>query len=528
MDATAEVQRLLSDKWWRMNHLYKIKTKAGEIRTFKPNYIQTKHIIERGTHKRNLILKARQFGITTLYALELLDTALWTSGVNCAILAHERETADRIFEIVKRAYTHLPDEIKPITKTDTKRAYDFTHSFDGSPLDSSMYVALKLRGGTVHKLHISESAYIKDRAELNAGSKQAVPMDGSISEETTANGYEDFYDTYTYFRTMKDNIKPLDYRTYFYAWHENPEYVIEGEPVNDKTPEEVELQAKYDLKDSQLAWYRWKEQELRKSNVGFGLNTKQLLKQEYPSDVQEAFQSGAGSVFDLERVDRIKETPTLTRIEGIKRWGEPVYLDTLQKFNSLYDLHVQFWELPEPDTDYVIGVDPSDGEGADFGVIDVWTKDTGKQVAQFYGKARPDELAEITAMMGYLYNEAFVGVENNMLATILFLSKIYDNYYYEVKVDERTNKRTKKIGWNTNTRTRDLMIDDFIIEFEESALTIRSPITINEMRTFIKNEEGKREHAVGRHDDALFAGFIARQMKRFWRAKTRVFAKNPF
>ncbi len=524
MEATEKVRQLLSDKWWRMNHLYKIKTKAGEIVTFKPNFVQTKHIIQRGEHRKNLILKARQFGITTLYAIELLDSAIWSSGVTCAILAHERETADRIFEIVKRAYSHLPKQLKPITRTDTKRAYDFTHSFNGAPLDSSIYVALKLRGGTVHKLHISESAYIKDRAELVAGSKQTVPLDGWISEETTANGLEDFYDTFMFYRQMQDNIRPLDYRTYFYGWNENPEYAITDIPVTDKTQEEKQLQQAYDLTDAQLAWRRFKVQELRKQNFGFGLTGEQLFKQEYPINIQEAFQSGVGSVFNQEKLDTIKDAQTLTRIRGLEAYNENP--DMLKLWNNIYDLHTQIWELPIPDAEYVIGVDPSDGTGSDFGVIDVWTKDNPRQVAQFYGKVRPDELAEITATLGKFYNNAFVGVENNMIATSLFLSKIYDNYYYTVKVDERTSKRTKKIGWSTNTMTRDLMIDDFVILFEEGAITIRSAITINEMKTFVKGENGKRESAPGRHDDALFAGFVAMQMRRFYKPKARAFAKT--
>ena len=164
--------------------------------TFKPNPTQLKHLRERGNHRRNLILKYRQGGITTLYAIDELDEALWVPGMSCAIIAHEQGTLDKIFEIVKRAYENLPDLIKPETQYDNKREYTFKRRFDGVNLDSSIYVALKLRGGTVQRLHITESAYIKDRQELASGSKQAVPKDGYISEETTANGYEYFYYLY--------------------------------------------------------------------------------------------------------------------------------------------------------------------------------------------------------------------------------------------------------------------------------------------------------------------------------------------
>lgn len=505
----ADLDHRLRDKWWRMTHLYKIKNKQGELVTFKPNYPQLKHLAEKRAHRYNLVVKARQFGFTTLYCIDLLDEALWVAGTSCAILGHEREAVDMIFEIVKRAYTNLPEVLKPQVKTDTVRMLRFTHRFDGSPLDSSIYVALKLRSGTVQRLHITESAYIKDRQELVAGSKQAVPVTGAISEETTANGFNDFYDFYME-SVSKGEYGELDYKPYFYPWYVNPEYSLSGELV-DKTDNEIELQNAHKLSDNQLLWRRWKMQELKRNQTGLGLSGEQLFKQEYPASVLEAFQSGAGHVFDPEKIEA--HTPQNLLITG----------------SDLERKGLRIWHLPQVDKSYIIGVDPSDGAGADFACIDVWTEDDNKitQVAQHYGKLRPDELAELSAEIGRFYNNAFIGVENNMLSTILFLSKIYDNYYFDTRIDEKTQKRTKKIGWSTNMKTRDVMIDDFNILFDEGSLQINSKLTLAEMRTFVKKDNGKREHADGKHDDALFAGFIAIQMRKHNQPRVRVYSTNP-
>lgn len=507
-----------------MTHLYKIKDKQGQIVTFEPNIIQRKHLIERGAHRYNLILKARQHGITTLYSIDLLDEALWVPGMSCAIIGHEREATDMIFNIVKRAFMYLPEEIKPETKTDTKRMLQFTKSYDGLALDSSIYVAMHVRSGTVLNLHVTESAFIKDRAELEAGSKQAVPKTGRISEETTGNGFNEFYDKYSD-ASAKKPIGELDYQTYFYAWFENPDYSLSGE-LAEKTQEEIELFEKYHLTDGQLIWRRWKMEQLKQSLVGVGLTGAQLFKQEYPSSPLEAFQSGAGNVFDTVKIEEVQPVEPISTQEATVLFHPND--ERIQKMEALIKKGLWVWEPPVDQGNYVIGVDPSDGEGADFGVIDVWERDTLHQVAQFYGKTRPDELAEITAEIATVYNKAYVGVENNMLTTILFLSKIYDRYYFESKYDERTQKRTKKIGWSTNVKTRDVMIDDFIILFDEGHLTIRSKVTLSEMRTFIKNDAGKREHALGKHDDALFGGFIAMQMRKFDRPSARTFATKPF
>jgi len=453
--------------------------------------------------------------------------------MTCGIIVHEAKKLAEYFNIVKLAVRYLPDELRPKTKTDTKGMYEFTHRFDGAPLDSSIYVATDIRGGTVQKLHVTESAYIKDRAKLKASSKQAVPLTGTISEETTGNGFNEFYDDYMEAYRNQDP-GDYDYRAYFYSWVENKEYTLPG-TIDEYTEEELEIikiadeQFKVTVTDGQLLWRRWKVKELRQNNRELGLTGAQLFKQEYPLTLLQAFQSGAGNVFDTEKLEKKQPTPPMTKEAVISWLGEHYRGDTgiIEKFNSLEKLGVKFWRLPEYGQKYLLGCDPSDGTGSDNGAIDIWSEDL-EQCAQFYGKVLPDELAEINAQLGYFYNEAYAGIENNMLSTILFFVKIYSNYYYEVKIDEKTQKRTKKIGYNTNSKTRDPMIDDFLIFDEDDELKIHSEITLSEMRTFTKGANGKRENAVGKHDDALFAAFIAIQMRKYNKPKARGFAKNPF
>jgi len=127
------------------------------------------------------------------------------------------------------------------------------------------------------------------------------------------------------------------------------------------------------------------------------------------------------------------------------------------------------------------------------------------------------------------YNDAFAGVENNMLSTVLFLSKIYDNIYVTVKMDQKRQQKTKKLGWSTTGQSRDIMIDDFVMHFEEDTLKGLSPLTISQMKTFVRKEGGKREHASGKHDDMLFADMIAIQMIKYKdkaRGKKRVFGQK--
>lgn len=506
-----------------MTHLYKIKNKRGQLITFRPNEVQLRHLADRRRRKRARILKYRQGGFSTLYLIDYLDNAIWTPGYAAAIIAHEQKALDGLFETVKRAYDNMPETLKPTTRQDTQRSFTFEFAYDGQKLDSKIYVALKIRSGTVQDLHISERAYIEgDKSqELEAGSKQAVPLDGRITEETTANGFNEYYDS---FMESWENEAPgeYDYGAFFYAWHEMAEYQIPGPPITDYTDAQERLKAlvrkEYgkELTDAQIYWYEWKKKELiaaaRKSDDKVRLSGDQLMKQEYPTTVREAFQSGLGNVFDGDILDEYEGRDPIRvakwNSEEIYIWREPVIAGQKYRDETGKELTHQKTMF------YGQGCDPSDGVGGDDAGISVWDEQY-RQCAQWYGQLRPDRLAELNIFIAEMYGNAFLGVENNMLSTILFVvEKGYKNYYQTVRIDERRKIKTKKIGWTTSSKTRDVMIDTYVQMFEEHDLEINSKKTLNQMMTFVKKEGGKREHAEGKHDDVLFSDFIAIQMVR--------------
>lgn len=509
--------------------------------------MQRKHRIEARGFNYGYLVKPRQFGFTTDYAIDMLDDACFVPGASAGIIAHDRQTLGKIFQIIKRAFDNMPPELKPEVQYDTRNEYKFVKRYDGLPLDNELYVALDIRGSTIQRLHVSEAAYIEKRDELKMGAKQAVPIGGKITEETTGNGMNEFYDDVMAALELQQagKMTPQSYKVYFYAWFENPEYWLPGElpePDIPKYGDEEALREKYQLNDGQLLWRRWKLDEMRtNATTVVGLNVFQRFKQEYPATLLEAFQSGLGNVFDLEQLMAMKSRPVLTMLdiynitrenwEFLSAYDQELRTNIHGTAQSLITKGVGIWHLPVPGKRYVVGVDPSDGEGSDNTDIDVWeipkeATEPLKQVAQFYGKIRPDHGAELAKEICEFYNDAFIGVENNMLSFILFLVKIYDNYYQVVRVDQRTQKRTQELGWNTNTKTRDPMIDDYIALYEDGNMEINSAITIGEMKTFVKKENGKREHANGKHDDSLIGAMIAIQMRKYEPRRARVFAKK--
>jgi hypothetical protein len=513
----------LKSKWWRLTHLYKIKDKQGRLVKFKPNYVQLAIIVLLAKFKRLQILKYRQGGITTLMCIYNLDDAIWTPGFTAAIISHDGKHLDTIFQIVELAFDNMPASVKPKTRQDTLRMLRFEESFDGRPLNSGIYVALKLRGGTVQAMHVSERAFIEgsNSTELEAGSKQAVAIDGRITEETTANGYNEFESTFTENFNNPDP-GPYDTKAIFFAWHEHPEYALPGPPIEEYSVSQLELKDKVrkaynkELTDDQVYWYDWKRKDLiksaRSSDDSISMSGDQLMKQEYPSTIDEAFQSGAGSVFDQDKLANI--------ILAMPK----VYMS-----KTVQGQRVNVWHEFERGKKYAIGVDPSDGTGSDEFGLSIWDENY-TQCAQATGQLRPDKIADLAVELAEMYGEALLGVENNMLSTILFVSQKYKNYFSTVKLDERRQIRTKKMGWTTTQKSRDLMIDDFVMHSEEDTLIVNSARTLSEMRTFVVKEGGKREHAEGKKDDALFGDMIAIQMIKYLNkraGKAKAFANKP-
>lgn len=322
-----ELARCLADPEWRLfsGALYQIIVKGeGDddesfVQPFKPNRAQ-RRFIKRLWH-RNLILKARQLGFTTLIAIMWLDHALWNANQRCGMIAQDRETAEAIFrDKVVFAYDHLPEEIRerfPLARASTKELL-FAHN------NSSMRVATSVRGGTIHRLHVSEFGKIcakfpQKAEEVVTGSFQAVPLSGIIVVESTAEGTDgEFYKMCQRAQALvtgKAVLTRSQYRFHFYAWWQDPSYTMDpaGVPISNELVDyfnEIEQLMGCKIDGGQRAWYAEKQ---RNDFAG----AEERMWREYPSTPAEAFQqSVAGNYFAkelmaLRKRGGITQVPTL-------------------------------------------------------------------------------------------------------------------------------------------------------------------------------------------------------------------------
>lgn len=284
---------LLADKRWRLANLYKIKDKHANVIDFEPNWAQERLL---KPHYLNLILKARQLGISTFFSVLFLDTCLFNDNINAAVIADTKDIAKEIFvDKVKFAYDNLPPWVKQLTPAyrDNVNELRFANG-------SVFRVGTSVRGGTLQLLHITEFAKTcvedpKKAEEIITGALNTIQTGQFVCIESTARGKDGhFYDMVKSARQHQQTGKPLtsmDWKLWFFPWFEHPDYVL-------KDPDMIipqEIQKYFDslltdygiaLSDAQKAWYVKKQKDQ-------GDN----MKREYPSTPEEAFETANEGYF---------------------------------------------------------------------------------------------------------------------------------------------------------------------------------------------------------------------------------------
>lgn len=275
----------LASEHWRLNNLYYIKDKRGQKVVLKMNWAQK--LLYQGLWYLNIILKARQLGMTTFIQIFMLDRCLFTSNVNAGVIAHNRDDAQKFFkDKIKFAYDNLPEEIKNLRQATNDSAGELAFS-NGS----SIRVGTSLRSGTYQYLHISElgklCAKFPDRAqEVITGSLNTVVAGQFVFIESTAEGaYGSFYEMCQDSKLTIESgqeLTKMDYKFWFFPWHEHPDYQLDADVavIGDMALYFTELEKKgIKLTREQKSWYIKKTAEQRLK-----------MKQEYPSTPEEAFE----------------------------------------------------------------------------------------------------------------------------------------------------------------------------------------------------------------------------------------------
>lgn len=318
----AENKPSLSDKFWRMNHLYRVVNKDGNSVPFRLNEIQT--AVFHGLHNRNIILKARQVGLSTLAVLYLMDEAIFTRHLPCGIVSYSLEHGQHIFRrIIGHAIDTFPSDLRPYLGIEQRSAREISFS-NGSYIR----VDTSLRGGTYLFTVVSEYGKTCARNPLKAeevmtGTIQSVPINGRIIVESTGEGSDGyFFDMVTTChqsdQSDQANLSPLQYKLFFFPWYQEPNYttnmpVTMGIELLDYFSS-IEKEANITLTQGQKNWYAH-----QKSILG------DKIGQEYPSTIKEAFLSSSEAYYFASLIEQAANTSRMLSISPYDPLA-PVYI----------------------------------------------------------------------------------------------------------------------------------------------------------------------------------------------------------
>lgn len=473
-----QVIKILENKLHRLNSIYYIRDKAGKIVKFQMNDSQALYFSLR--HNRNLQLKARQKGFTTLAVIDSLDDCLFNSNFEAGIIAHSLDDAKKIFEKAKLAFEMLPWWLKKyrMPETDTTDTYKF-------PNGSRLSVDTSYRGGTLSRLHVSEMGkiakkYPEKAREIITGAFEAVPMDGLIDVESTAEGMVGAFYDLCQEAMPKDNdkITPLEFKFHFDPWWSSNEYQIEADidySSLDVYFKYLETEQGIRLTRAQKNWYFLKAGSL-----------KGEMHQEYPSYPEEAFLASGRPVFNNQeiasRIKKAKEKKPELKTFVIKDMEE-----------KEHTVQVKIFKTPIKGKAHSIGADPAEGlETGDNSAFSVLDKDFD-QCATFAGKLDPDLFGALLVEVAKYFNNALIAWEQNNHGHAVegaVRLRRYHNVFRRKAKEKICEEIQDRIGWLNTHKSKMEMLDELKECFRDESLDIHDEATLREMMTCVLEDDG--------------------------------------
>lgn len=465
-----------------------------------------KHLECRTIGKPLFVLKGRQQGFTTLITAIQLAFSITRRNFSGFTVANAQVNTDSIFNDKARAvYERLPDILKPTEKFNNRKELYF------EKLNSSWRVATASkelgRSKTLEFCHFSEAAFYEcSMADLQKSIGEALTANAIIVYETTANGYNE----------AKDLWDSETCENLFYEWWRSEEYVYDdletvGSPQDEWIAQRIEWLRKKGIAENQIAWY------VKKYNSYLD---KTAIKQEYPCFPEEAFVASGDCEFGNELViRRIEECRALKPLkQGYFEYEIELRDDDGIEYKNIRWIDdtkgdIKIYEEPVKDDirgkkPYAIGGDTA-GDGSDYFTAHVIDNLTGKQVAVYRRQKIDDDLyADQMYCLGKYYHDAIIGIEVNyeFEPTRRLERAHYPRLYVRERADSLRNRIEYKHGFKTTAMTRPLMLAQLKQKWRDSdGLIVCEIETLREMLTFVKNDKGKAEALIGKHDDLVMA-----------------------
>lgn len=407
----------------------------------------------------NIVLKARQLGLSTLTAGYALWMMTFQQDKNILVIATKQETAKNLVTKVRVMHANLPAWLKQACVEDNKLSLRYKN---GSQIKAVASSEESGRSEALSLLIIDEAAFIEKIDTIWGAAQQTLATGGRALIISTPNGVGNFFH-----KTWVDAESGVSNFNFIKLhWTVHPD---RGQ--------------------------KWRDEQDK-------LLGPSLAAQECDCDF---ITSGRG-VIDGLILEKMKEKDVR---EPIEKRG--------------VDSNYWIWKPPNYTKNYVVSADVSRGDGTDYSAFHIIDVETLEQVAEYKGKISTQDFGNMLVNVASEYNNALLVVENNNIgwaAIQQVIDREYPNLFYTSKdlqyVDvqhQMTNKyrvqeRNMVPGFSTTQKTRPLIVAKLEEMFREESVKIHSQRLIDELFVFIYN--GNRAEAmIGYNDDLVMSFAIA-------------------
>lgn len=496
-----------------------------------------------------ILLKSRQIGGTAISEALVAHMVFLSPNTKGLIASDHPDASLELHQTIDKMYEYLPGWMKPRRDWNVKATHMRLPDLNSGVIIGAGNQKTTLgQGLNVDVAHLTEvSTWNREMCEavdidLMPAFKSSHKHHSMILLESTGSGARGnwFHDQFASARAGTSLFKPV-----FIAWYLRPGWTndptgIEFSPETLAMTERVKKETGIELKKAQMAFYQVTRLELESKGK------LDMFYQEFPSTIEEAFQTGLRSVFPITLRSKMRDvvrTPIGVYDVNIgERKLRPVDLQTWLADETgasstveggtvptKADNRVVVWEWAKPGYIYIVGVDASYGmAGKDAAAVEVmrvgnkWLPD--EQVAEFRGTISPQDLASVAWILGSVYRDKSTALEAQMVVEVNpgspgivtqteLLRMGYPHFYVWQKPTRLDGGYTKEIGWYTTAVTRPLLMEMGVDYLKKGDLLINSTFFIEEMGSFValekQNGQRRLEHAPGYHDDRIIALFMA-------------------
>jgi len=451
----------------------RIRERTGRLIAIDPNSTQV--LFEKHRSPRNIILKARQTGMTTYIAARFFIETLYRPGRVTLQVAHSLESAQQIFRMVHRFFDNLPESKQKSMKVvrSTVRELAFAANDSRYIVDTAGNQNAG-RGLTIHNLHASEVAlWPHQPQETMAALLAAIPPQGSVEMESTANGADGYFYQQWQRAKMGEGFTP-----HFFPWWKEATYqapLEAGEKLEPFTNEEADLLARCGLRVEQIKYRR----QMRAQFAA-------LAAQEFAENDAECFLLAGRPVFAVERIEeRLRNLPTPARIE---RNSEEL-----------------IWLEAQAGRSYVLGADVAEGVGGgDASAAVLLDAASGLQCAEICTRRGVHEFAAALDRLGRTYNTALLAIERNNHGHAV-LEALQHSFAYPRIFAHQAGRP----GWLTTAQSKPQAIAALDRMLRDAPHAFASRRLLEQCRAYRLLDGGGTGAPPGAYDDLVMAAAIA-------------------